>query len=115
MEAEPIKSLVETENPASKELNMLLVESALEWIALHTSLNPDSSAPAALPAGVRLFIQKYVELMSMGAGVVGESIQGLSQSFSSASKSAVLEEYAQALLGKWLLPDVRFVAAVSRY
>lgn len=95
--------------------NLLKVESAFEWIADNTTFTVDMNALEALPASVRLFIVRFVEIMSMGAGVQSESAEGLSQSFSSTDKGTLIWQYAEELLGKWLKSRVRFVAAVKRW
>ena len=95
---------------------LLMVESALQWVLDNTTLGFDVTnieELKALPAPVRLFILKYIEAMSISSGVVSESIEGLSQSFKSSDKSAILMELADSLLGKWFLSPVRFVPAVS--
>lgn len=96
----------------------LIVESAFSWVLEHTTLDFDMNnieELKALPAPVRLFVLKYNEIMSSSAGVASESIDGLSQSFHSGDKSALLWEIADSLLGKWLVSPVRFVAAVRRW
>lgn len=95
----------------------LLVESALDWIKDNTTLKIEFTDEAiqALPAQVRLFVLRYIDVMTMTAGVQSESIEGLSQSFSSADKGALLWQYAEELLGKWLVSRVRFVTAQKRW
>ncbi len=98
--------------------NLLKVESAFEWISDNTTLEidiTDIDALEALPASVRLFIVRFVEIMSMGAGVQSESAEGLSQSFSSTDKGTLIWQYAEELLGKWLKSSVRFVTAEKRW
>lgn len=96
----------------------LMVESALQYVLDNTTLTFDienMEELKALPAQVRLFVLKYNEAMSISAGVASESIEGLSQSFSSGDKSALLWELAESLLNKWLVSPVRFVPAVRRW
>ena len=97
---------------------LLMVESALQWVLDNTNLTfdiTDIEELTALPAPVRLFVLKYNELLSVSAGVQSESIEGLSQSFNSGDKSALLWEIAESLLGKWLVSPVRFVAATKAW
>lgn len=96
----------------------LLTESAFDWIKDNTTLEidlTDTEALEALPACVRLFIVRFIDVMTMTAGVQSESIEGLSQSFSSADKGALIWQYAEELLGKWLKSRVRFVTAQRRW
>lgn len=96
----------------------LMVESALQWVLDNTVLEFDienEEELKALPAPVRLFILKYNEAMSISAGVSSESIEGLSQSFSTGDKAALLWDIAASLLDKWLVSPVRFVAATNRW
>lgn len=95
----------------------LIVESAFDWIKDNTTLEidvEDIEALKALPACVKLFVVRFFDVMTMTAGVQSESIEGLSQSFSS-DKGALIWEYAEELLGKWLKSRVRFVAAQNRW
>lgn len=96
---------------------ILMVESAIEWINANTCLNIplDSDQSANLSANVRLFINKYVEIMDRSAGVSSESVGGLSQSFDSISKADLLWQYAEELLGDYLKSQMSFVSAKSRW
>lgn len=96
----------------------LMVESALQWVQDNTTFEFDIDSEEdikALPAQVRLFVLKYNELMSISAGVSSESIEGLSQSFNSGDKSALLWDIAAGLLDKWLVSPVQFVSAKKRW
>ena len=94
----------------------MYAECALGWINNNTSLKYDlNNLPESLPSNVRLFILKYNEAMSISAGVSSESIEGLSQSFSTGDKAALLWDIAASLLDKWLVSPVRFVAATNRW
>ncbi len=98
--------------------NILTIESAFDWISDNTTLEidiTDTDALEALPASVRLFIVRFIDIMSMGAGVQSESAEGLSQSFSSTDKRTLIWQYAEELLGKWLKSNVRFVSAHRRW
>ena len=93
----------------------LLVESGLNWIEDNTTLEIDITNLAELPANAKLFIIRFIDVMTMTAGVQSESIEGLSQSYSSEDKGALIWQYAEELLGKWLVSRVRFVAAQKRW
>ncbi len=98
--------------------NILTIESAFDWISDNTTLEidiTDTDALEALPASVRLFIVRFIDIMSMGAGVQSESAEGLSQSFSSTDKGTLIWQHAEELLGKWLKSRVRFVTAHRRW
>lgn len=100
------------------EKNCLRIESAFGWVLANTTLKFDINKTEelkALPAQVRLFVSDYCDLMSISAGVLSESIEGLSQSFKSESKKAQIWELAETHLGDWLKSPVRFVAATSRW
>lgn len=76
---------------------ILLAENALAWINSNTkiSVNLDD-----VQANVRLFVFKYIDVMDMSVGVTSESIGGLSQSFSTAKKTDMLIELANAIFGE---------------
>ena len=96
----------------------LLVESAFDWIKDNTTFEIDLTDTATLetlPACVRLFVLRYIDVMTMTAGVQSESIEGLSQSFSNEDKGVLIWQYAEELLGKWLKSKVRFVTAEKRW
>lgn len=83
----------------------LKAASALEWIAANTSLHVDPEDPESiekLPATAKLFVGKYAELMSLKTGVSSQSIEGLSLSYSSTDKGAMLWQLASTLLGQYL-------------
>jgi hypothetical protein len=96
---------------------VLMVESAIEWVNANTLLNIplDSDHSANLPANVRLFISKYVEVMDRSAGVSSESVGGLSQSFDSSTKTDLLWQYADELLSEYLKSQMSFVSAKARW
>ena len=98
---------------------VLLIESALTWTQDNTTLEFDINNDAeleALPAYVRIFIIKYVDIMSSPVGVISESISGLVQSFNTSNtKTDLLWQYAQELLDKWLIGNVKFVECGKRW
>lgn len=96
---------------------VLIVESGLEWLKENTTLEFDinnESDLKALPASVRLFLTKFVEVNSMSVGVSSESIEGLSQSFDT-DKNALIWQSAEQLLSPYLKSRIRFVSAENRW
>lgn len=103
-------------NVTAKEL--LIVESALDWIRANTTLEFDKESESdlmALPACVKLFILKFHDVNTMNVGVTSQSIEGLSQSFDTSSKNALLWQYAEELLAPYLKSQIRFVAAQRKW
>lgn len=96
----------------------LLVESGLLWVLKNTTIKFQIDSVEdleTLPANVRLFIVKYVELMRLRSGVASESISNLSQSFNSSDISDILWEAAEELLSDVLKSRVTFVDARKRW
>ena len=97
---------------------ILIVESALEWVQNNTTLEFDINNDddlKALPSCVRLFITKYFDVNMISAGVSSESIEGLSQSFDTTDKSALIWQFAEELLYPYLKSRVRFVSAKKKW
>lgn len=96
----------------------LVIESGLEWVLHNTTLvfdmNKDEDLEA-LPSSVRLFLIKFFDVQMLSTGVTSESIEGLSQSFDTGDKSALIWQFAQELLGTYLKCGVRFFAAQKRW
>lgn len=91
----------------------LAVESGLQWI-LHNTKFPYKPGEE-LPANVKLFLVKYVELMTASGLVASESIAGMSQSFTDSTKFAyLLRQYASDLLPKWY-KSATFTPAANRW
>lgn len=96
---------------------LLKAVAALEWISENTTLEVNTEDPAELeklPATAKLFVSKYVEILSLKTGVSSQSIEGLSLSFATTDKSTMLWQLAQSLLGKYLR-QVRFHPAKRRW
>lgn len=96
----------------------LLVESGLLWVIKNTTLNfqiDKDEDLETLPANVRLFIVKYIEIMKLRSGVSSESISNLSQSFDTTDKSTLLWEAAEELLSDELKSRATFVSAGNRW
>ena len=97
---------------------LLMVESSLQWVLDNTTLEFDITNEdeiKALPSQVKLFVLKYLEVMSISAGVSSESIEGLSQSFNTGDKAALLWDIASSLLDKWLVSPVKFIPATTAW
>jgi hypothetical protein len=95
----------------------LMCSAALDWIAENTTLEVDPASPESiekLPASAKLFVSKYVEVMSLNPGVSSQSIEGLSLSFSTVDKGSMLWQLASTLLGKYLR-QVRVYPAKRRW
>lgn len=96
----------------------MLVESGLLWVLKNTTLKFDinnDSDLKALPASVRLFIVKYIEIMKLRSGVTSESISNLSQSFDTTDKNTLLWQTAEELLSDVLNSSVSFTSARKRW
>lgn len=99
----------------SKELEG---NAALEYIARNTSLTvdlDDVETVKALPFSAKLFVQKYEEVSSASSTIAGESIEGLSQSFKTSDKKALIDDLANTYLDEWLKGKIRFIPARKRW
>lgn len=96
----------------------LVIESGLEWIKQNTTLEFDIDSEddlKALPACARLFLVKFFDVQMLSTGISSESIEGLSQSFDTSDKSAMIWQFAEELLAPYLKGNVRFVAATAKW
>ena len=95
----------------------LLVESGLVWVAKNTNIKIKLTDEGLqeLSAGVRLFVVKYIEIMSLRAGISSESISNLSQSFTSVDVSAMLWDVARELIGDELNSGLQVFNAVNKW
>ena len=93
---------------------LISVESAVEFIENNTTLKIDMSDLGSLPAGAKLFIVKYTEIMS-NAGIESESLGGMSQSFDTDSSTSLLWDLLNYLLGKYMKSQVSVVQAGRRW
>lgn len=115
MTAEDLKS---AGIPISGENADLYAEAALDWMQEHTTLEfdrSDAESLAALPACAKLFIVKFTETVRMKQGVASQSIEGLSQSFDTTDKSALIWQLANGLLGAYIKSQVRVTPAMRRW
>ena len=104
----------------SNEETALYIEAGLDWLAKNTILVIDKdnieSSVAAFPAGAKIFLCKYFEVMTTGgAGIASESIGGMSQSFTTESKTALLWNIASELLSGYLKGQVKSIGNISKW
>ena len=99
-------------------VSVLRAEAALDWMHEHTTLEFDKAnmeSIKALPACAKLFVEQYSDVMKRRVGVASQSIEGLSQSFSTTDKSTELWQIANSLLGAYLKSQVRVIPARRRW
>ena len=97
---------------------IIIVESGLEWVKTNTTLEFDMNKDddlTALPSVVKLFLVKFFDVQMLSVGVTSESIEGLSQSFDTSDKSAMIWQFAEELLAPYLKSRIRFVTAKKRW
>ena len=117
MDVEQVKSLNLGIDPVDAR-TVLIIESGLEWILNNTTLEFDITnieEIKALPSSVKLFLIKFLDVNDISAGVASESIEGLSQSFDTSDKSAMIWRFAEELLYPYLKSRVRFITAEKRW
>jgi hypothetical protein len=98
--------------------DVLIVESAFEWILRNTSLGfeiTNIEELKSLPSCVKLFVIKFHDVMTMQTGVASESIEGLSQSFSTGQNDVLIEQFANELLGDYMKSGAVFFMAQNRW
>ncbi len=96
---------------------LIIIESALDIVLSRTSIKFDKNNLEELekvPARVKLFVIKYIEMMSLAEGVSSQSISNLSMSFSQ-DKNERLNNLLEEILGEYMLSDVQFAEAVNRW
>ena len=104
----------------ANEETCLYTEAAIDWLLANTTLVVDKAdliaSVEALPAGAKLFICRYYDIMATGGtGVASESIGGMSQSFTTESKTTLLWQLASELIGAYLKGQVHSVPNVSKW
>lgn len=96
---------------------VLTVNAAFDWLKDNTVLEvntDDVETLAALPPVAKLFVVKFLDIMSLGTGVVSESIDSLNHSFES-NKSALIWQYASELLSGYLKSQVQVFPARRKW
>ena len=104
---------------ASEEV-CLYVEAGIDWLIDNTILEIDKTdlvaSVEALPAGAKLFICRYYDIMATGGtGVASESIGGMSQSFTTESKTTLLWQLAKEVIGAYLKGQVNSIPHISKW
>lgn len=97
---------------------IIIVESGLEWVKANTTLEFDMNKDedlTALPSVVKLFLVKFFDVQMLSVGVTSESIEGLSQSFDTSDKSAMIWQFANELLTPYLKCGINFIPAQRRW
>lgn len=103
------------ENPNA--YTVLVVNSAFDWLKENTVLEIDTEdieSLRILPPVVKLFVLKFLDVMSLSTGVTSESIDTLSHSFE-ADKTALIRQYANELLAGYLKSQVKVVPAKRKW
>ena len=88
-------------------------QAAVEWLEIHTSI--DTTDIENLPARAKSFIEQYCEIMGLHSGVASESIGGLSQSFNSGEKNALIWDLATTLLSGDIKSQINFIPAQKQW
>lgn len=104
----------------ANDTTCLYIEAAIDWVNSNTKLviNKDDlvNSVGALPAGAKLFLCRYYDVMSVDGTVTSESIGGMSQSFNTTtSKANLLYQLASELMGEYVLGQVHSVPNVSKW
>lgn len=97
---------------------ILTVEAGLEWVKANTTLEFDMNNDkdlTALPSAVKLFLVKFFDINMLSTGVSSESIEGLSQSYDTGDKSAMIWQFATELLSPYLKSQINFIPAQRRW
>lgn len=100
------------------EETCLYIEAGLDWLVQNTTLEIDSAnmeTIKALPSGARLFLVKFVDIMSTNNTIASESIGGMSQSFRETSRNDLLLDLASELLGNYIKSSFSFIPATSKW
>lgn len=103
---------------ANNAMAVLQAEAALDWMAGHTNImfdKADAKSLEALPACAKLFVAKFCEAFRVREGVASQSIEGLSQSFSTIGKDTMIWSLANSLLGDHMKSQVVFHQAKRRW
>lgn len=96
---------------------LIIIESALDLVLSKTSIKFDKNNNDDLekvPARVKLFVVKYLELMGIQEGVASQSISNLSQSFHQ-NKNERFNDLLNEILGDDMISEIKFVGAVNRW
>lgn len=98
---------------------VLHAEAALDWMKEHTTLDfdkTDAESIKALPACAKLFVVKYSEVLRRTAGMISQSIEGLSMSFDASDDvSTSVWALANTLLQGYMRSQVKVTPARRRW
>ena len=103
-------------NPTTE--TVFYIEAALEWLEKNTTLEFDKTdieTIKALPAGAKLFLYRYSDIMDANTLIQSESIGGMSQSFKTSSRNDLLMDLANDLLSGYLKSSFSFIPAVKKW
>ena len=92
----------------------IVVESALCWVLKNTTITFKIDDLEKIPANVRLFVTKYIDIMGLRLGIASESIGSLSQSFNT-DTSGLIYDAANDIFGDSMKTAVSFVSAGDRW
>ena len=104
--------------PSDDAASVLRAEAAFDWMLEHTTLQfdkADMESIEALPACAKLFVEQYADVIKRRVGVASQSIEGMSQSFSTTDKSSEIMQIANSLLGAYMKSPVRVSPARKRW
>lgn len=94
---------------------VLYAESAIDWIEHNTTLVVDRTNLSVLPAGAKLLIMRYGDIMRTDTTVTSESLGGMSQSFSSELRHNLLYDLASELLSEYIKSQIKFFPAQKKW
>lgn len=117
MTAEQVKLLGLGIAPIDERV-VLVVASGLEWLKANTTIEFDMNNDEDLKGlsnRAKLFLTKFFDVQMMRTGVASQSIEGLSQSFDTSDKNALIWQYARELLSDCLKSQVRAVPTLNKW
>ncbi len=97
---------------------IITIEAGLEWVKNNTTLEFDMNKDediTALPSAVKLFLVKFFDVQMLSVGISSQSIEGLSVSFDTSNKSAMIWQFATELLGPYLKSGISFIPSQRRW
>lgn len=100
--------------PDATDEDAVWVGAGLNWMEAHTTFRMDGRTLDRIPPGAKIFLRKYRELIEQ-FGISSESIEGLSQSFTSDALDDALKTLADTLLPEYAPPAVTFYPKSSAY
>lgn len=102
----------------NSEENLLYINSALNWLSDHTTLEvseSDYETVASLPSGAKLFLVKFCEVSGKDISVASETVGPMAQSFSGMGSDRLVMNLARQLVRTYLKPNVRFIPCKRRW